>query len=156
MGYFLPFYPPNSLKNINFKTMKKKTWRYYHFTLAYKKSWLYPILFLKMAHDGCNCCFLFGAISSPFTSLTVQKVKISKKWIKRLEILSFYTSVPKIMIICYTVLEIWHMAHVIVVFHFGLFFFLLPPNSPKKQNSKKMKKIFGEIIILHMCTKNYD
>ena len=35
------------------------------------------------------------------------------------EISSFYTSVPKIMIICYSVLEIWHMTHVIIVFHFG-------------------------------------
>ena len=41
-------------------------------------------------------------------------------------------------------------------FHFGLFFALLPPNSPKNQNFKKMKKVPGDIIILHMCTKNYD
>ena len=32
----------------------------------------------------------------------------------------------------------------------------LPPNSPKNQNEKKMKKKHGDIIILHMCTKNYD
>ena len=48
LGYFLPFYPHNSLKTQNFKKMKKS-----------------------------------------------------------LEILWFYTSVPKIIIICYTVLEIW-------------------------------------------------
>ena len=39
---------------------------------------------------------------------------------------SFYTSVPKIMIICYTVPEIWHKTYVIVIFHFGLYFALLP------------------------------
>ena len=33
----------------------------------------------------------------------------------------FYTSVPKIMIICYTVLEIWCVTDV-VIFYFGLFF----------------------------------
>ena len=38
----------------------------------------------------------------------------------------FYTSLPKIMIICYTVPEIWHVTDVIVIFHFGLFFVLLP------------------------------
>ena len=48
------------------------------------------------------------------------------------------------------------MADVIVISHFGLFFALLPPNSPKKQNFEKTKKAPGDIIILHMCTKNYD
>ena len=63
------------------------------------------------------------------------------------------------MIICYTVPEIWCMTNVIVIFHFGLFFALLPPpprNSPKNQNFKKMKKMPRDIIILHTCTKNYD
>ena len=45
---------------------------------------------------------------------------------------------PKIMIIYYTVPEIWRVTDLIVVFHFGLFFVLLPtappPNSPKNQN----------------------
>ena len=44
------------------------------------------------------------------------------------------------MIIYYTVLEIWHVADVLVIFHSGLFFELLDPNSPKNQNFKKMKK----------------
>ena len=74
-------------------------------------------------------------------------------------------SVPKIMIICYTVPEICCMTDIIVIFHFGLFFALLPflpffaifcPNSPKNQNFKKMKKTPGDIIILHRCPKNYD
>ena len=57
------------------------------------------------------------------------------------------------MIICYTVPEIWHVTDVIVIFHFGLFFALLPP---KNQSFKKIKKTTGDIIILYMCTKNYD
>ena len=56
------------------------------------------------------------------------------------------------MIICYTVPEIWHVTAVILIFHFGLFFAHLP----KKSNFKKMKKKPGDIIILHMCTKNHD
>ena len=59
------------------------------------------------------------------------------------------------MIICYAVPEIWHMTEVIITFHFGLLFALLPPNSPKNQNFKKKKRP-GDIIILHMCTKNHD
>ena len=40
-------------------------------------------------------------------------------------------------------------------FHFRLFFALLPPNNPKNQIKKKRKKP-GDMIILHMRTKNYD
>ena len=42
-----------------------------------------------------------------------------------MEMSSFYTSVPKIMVIWYTVPGIWHVTDVIVIFHFGLFFALL-------------------------------
>ena len=51
---------------------------------------------------------------------------------------SFYTSVPKFMVIGYTVSEIWHVTDVII-FHFGLYFSLLPPNSPKDEKFKTMK-----------------
>ena len=59
---------------------------------------------------------------------------------KSLQISSFYKSGLKIMIKCYTVPEIWFVTDVIFIFHFRLFFFL-------KMN---------DIIILHLCTKNYD
>ena len=52
--------------------------------------------------------------------------------------------------------EIWCVTDVIVISHFGLFFTPLYPTSPKNQNFEKMKKMPGDIIILHMCTKNYD
>ena len=39
-----------------------------------------------------------------------------------MEISSFYTIVPTIMIIGYNVPEIWHVTDVIVIFHLGLFF----------------------------------
>ena len=44
------------------------------------------------------------------------------------------------MIIGFTVPEIWHVTDVTVIFHFGLFFALLPPNSPKNEHFRKMKK----------------
>ena len=63
-----------------------------------------------------------------------------KKWEKHLEISSFYTSVPKNMIIGYTVPEICHVTDVIVIFHFGLFLALFyPANTPKNENLKKWK-----------------
>ena len=54
------------------------------------------------------------------------------------------------------------MTDVIVIFHFGLFFKLLPPhplpllNSPKNQNLKNENETPGDIFILHKCTKNHD
>ena len=44
----------------------------------------------------------------------------------------------------------------IIFCHFGKFFPHLPPKNPKNQNFEKMKKIPGDIIILHKCTKNQD
>ena len=44
------------------------------------------------------------------------------------------------MIICYTIPEIWHLTDIIFIFHFGLFFTLLSPSSPKDQNLKKKKE----------------
>ena len=79
----------------------------------------------NMARDRCNY-FSFWTMFCPFIPLTAQKMKTSKKWKKFLEMSSFYTSIPKIFIICYIVLEIGHMTDVIVIFHFGLFFALLP------------------------------
>ena len=80
----------------------------------------------EMAFDGCNCYFSFWAIFCPFTSLTAQKMKISKKKEKKrkkhLEISSFYTSAPKSMITWFTLPEIWGMTDFTVIFHFGQFF----------------------------------
>ena len=44
------------------------------------------------------------------------------------------------MIICFTVPEIWHMTDVIVTFHFGLFFGLLPLQQLKKRKFQKNEK----------------
>ena len=82
-----------------------------------------------MKHNRQNF-LLFLTIFCTFTLIT-QKIRISKKWKKKhLEKSSFYTSVPKIMIICYTVPDIWCMADVIVNFYFGLFFVFSPPLLP--------------------------
>ena len=40
--------------------------------------------------------------------------------------------------------------------HFGPFFDLLPPKNSQNQNFEKQKQKSGDIIILHMCTKNHD
>ena len=74
--------------------------------------------------------FVFLGNFLSFYSLTSWKMKIPKRK-KTLGISSFYTSVQKIMIIHYTVPEIWRMTDVIVIFILGYTFPFYPPNNPK-------------------------
>ena len=76
--------------------------------------------------DRYNCYFSFRAIFCPFTPLKTRKMRIKKK-MKKCLISSFYAIVPKIMIIGYTVPEIWCVIDVTFTFHVGPFFNLLPP-----------------------------
>ena len=86
-----------------------------------------------------------------YTPLASQKIKIKKKK-KCLEISSFYRSVPKIMIISYTVPEIWHVTDVIVSFHFlAIFCPLTPQNSPKKSKFFTKSKKRLEISSFYIC-----
>ena len=79
-----------------------------------------------MERDG-QYFLSFWTVFCSFTPLTTRKIKLLKKWKKNLTMSSFYTNVPKIMIICYTIPEIQCMTDVILIFYFGLFFTLLPP-----------------------------
>ena len=83
---------------------------------------------------------LFWTIFCTFTPLTTWKIKILKRLKNVLEISSFYTNVPKIMIICYTVPEMRCVTDVILIFYFGLFFALLPLLWFKKSNFFKNEK----------------
>ena len=62
----------------------------------------------------------FWAIFWPFTPLTIQKIKIFKKW-KKHQMWSFYTCIPEIMIIWCMFPEIWSVTDIIFC-HFGRFF----------------------------------
>ena len=84
-----------------------------------------------------------------------------KKWEKLQEISSFYTWVPKIMSICYTVPEIQPVRDIIFIFNFGLISALPPLPLPIQKIKifkkwKKKTKAHRDIIILQMCTKNYN
>ena len=98
-----------------------------------------------MPCDKCNCHFSFWAIFLIFyhplpcpPPPTAPKTKSSTKMKKPLEISSFYTSVPKIMIICYTVSMVCDRCN--CYFILGYFLPFYPNNSPKNENFKKMKK----------------
>ena len=64
------------------------------------------------------------------------------------------------MIICYTVPENWHVTNVIYSFCFGPSFAFFPLTAQKHKNEtkkrKRKKEIHGDVIILHICNKNYD
>ena len=80
-----------------------------------------------MECDGQNV-LLFWTIFYPFTPPNNPKNQNFEENQKEcLEISSFYTSVPKIMIIYYTVPDRRCVMDVIFSFHFGLFFAILPP-----------------------------
>ena len=129
-GPFFALLPPNNPENPYFERWKKcqeislfhtsipyidpknknleqflKTWRYYPITYVYHK-WRYLMYdSWDMKHDRQNFC--------PFTlhqskKWTFQKKNEKKRKEKKrsLKIPSLYTSVPKIIIICYTVSEI--------------------------------------------------
>ena len=103
--------------------------------------WLYCSW--DMACDGCNYFFILG-YTFPFYPFppppNCPKNENFKKWKQYLEIPTFITSVPRIMIICFTAPEIWHVTDVIVIFHYGLFLPFLPLPARKIKISKKCKK----------------
>ena len=98
--------PPNKPKNQNFEKMKKYNWRYYHFTNVYHKWQSYDVRFLRYRTRQTEFFVILGHIL-PFYPPKGLKNQNLKKWKRYREILSFYTSLPEIMIICYTVPEIW-------------------------------------------------
>ena len=116
---FFPFTPENP-ENQNFEKMEKKKTPGDFIILHINDNddvrllrWVRQItLFIILGH---------------LPQTTTQKSKILKKWQKPLQLLSFYTRVPKIMVTCYTVPETWHVMDVIFIFHFGLLFSLLHP-----------------------------
>ena len=56
------------------------------------------------------------------------------------------------MTICYSVSDTQHVTDVFFTFHFGLKI----KTFKKLKKKKKKKKNPEDIIILHLCTKNYD
>ena len=95
-GLFLPFYPPNSLKNENFKKKKKK---HLEITSLYTSVPKIMIIFYIAPElwrvTVVIVVFPFGLFLAllPPPPLTMQKLKLSRKTKKHLDISSFHTSV---------------------------------------------------------------
>ena len=120
----------------------------------YQKLRSYDVCFLRYGVQQTEFFVILGHFLL-FYHTNNAKIKILKIRRKKkcLEISSLYTSVPKIMILCYTVHEIWRMTYVIVIFHFGLFFALLPPPplTAQKITIKKKRKNRLRISSFYIC-----
>ena len=101
---FLTFNPSNNPKNKNFKKMKKHL-KISSFYTSVPKIIYYTVPEIWHMTDVI-VTFHLRLFFCLFTPLAAQKIKISEKWKKSLEI-SFYTCVPKITIRWCTVPEIW-------------------------------------------------
>ena len=101
-GPFFALFPPYGPRKSKFWKNEKNTWRYYHFTNVYYKWQSYDKWFFRYGVQQTRFFVILDHFLH-FYPLTTQKIKIFNNWRKPLEISSFYTSAPKIMIICYTV-----------------------------------------------------
>ena len=130
LGYFSTSDIPNNLKNQNFEKMKKNSgyiiilnmctinenhmingsWDMEHNRHTFLSFWPFWV------NLGHFC---------PFTHKQPKKSRLKKR--KKILKISFYTWVPKTMIICYTVHEIWHVMDVICIFHFVFFLWCMLP-----------------------------
>ena len=106
---------------------------------VYHKWQSYDIWFLRYEVQQTEFFCHLGPFFLPFYSPNSPKNEHFKKMKKNLEISSFNTNVPKIIILCFTFLEIWCVTNVII-FHFGLFFALLPLQQHKKSKFLKNEK----------------
>ena len=118
-----------------------------------------------MVHDRCNCYFSYWAIFWPFTPPPPNSRNKSTFWKNEKKPWTYYyfTYVYQklwsddVRFLRYSAWRIWLF---FILDHFCLF--TSPPNppppnnSPKNQNFEKMKILFGDIILLHLCTNNYD
>ena len=121
--HFLPVQPSDNLEYQNSK-IEKSTWRYYHFTHLHHKWQSYDVWFLRYEvwrTDSFVILDLFWTFY-PRNNAKNENFQKMKKSTWRYH---HFTIVLQIMIICYTVPEIWCVTYVIVVFHFRLFFALL-------------------------------
>ena len=98
----------------------------------YHKWKSYDVWFLRYEVRQAEFLVILGHFL-PFYPTKNQKIKILKNWKTYLEISSFYTSALKMMIICYTVPEIWPVTDVICIFHFEV----QPKESKFYKNEKK-------------------
>ena len=136
---FLSFWAITLLMTQKLKFAKniKKSWRYYLFTHVYHKLRSYDGWFLRYKVQCNRVFFSFWAIFCSLTLLTIQKIKILKKILKNLEMLSFYTCVSQMTIIKCMRYGVWQTEFFVILHHFRPF---LPLTTQKIKILIKRKK----------------
>ena len=107
---------------------------------------------LLSAADSCHFGQFFALLSPP----TTQKIKILEKWKKTpgdIIILHKCAVNDNNMMYGSSDMRCDRQNFFVILDHFLPFY---PPNNLKNQNFEKLKKIPGDIMILHKCTKNHD
>ena len=123
LDFFLAFYPSNNPKIQNFEKMKTPPGGI-NILQRYNINDNYTMYgFRDTKHVEQN--FL------SFWTIFCWKIKILKKWKKNLQILSFYTCVPQMIIIWCMVSEIWSVMDIICYFRPILPFDPPPKKTPK-------------------------
>ena len=102
---FCPF-TPLTAQRVKFQKNSKNSWRCHLFTQVHQKPWLYAILFLRY---GTWLFFIWSYFLPFYPSNSPKKQNFKNMKKKPLEISSFYTCIPKIMIRWSTVPKIWCM-----------------------------------------------
>ena len=115
VGHFLPFDPPNNPKNQNSGKIKK--------TLEISFYTCVPQMTIERDRHNFLPFYAIFCLLSLYQPKKWKFEKNEKNTWKYHHLHKF----TKIMIMCNTVSEIWHITDVIVIFLFGLFFLLLPP-----------------------------
>ena len=141
------FFPLTTLK-IKILKKWKNTWRYYHFTHVYHKWQSYDVWFLRYGAWRTEYFVILDHFLPFYLPKTPKNQNFEK--IRKTPGWRYYHFTQKIMIICYTAPETWHVMDVIVIFHFALFLLFYGSNSPKNENLKKIKKIL-EISSFYTC-----
>ena len=138
-----------------FRKWKKKSWRYYNFTLAYHKWWSYDVWFLRYGVRQTEFFSPFG----PFFALLPPKQPRKSKFWKNEKSTWRYHHFTKVYH-KWQSYDVWFLRYEVreteFFVIFGHFLPFYPINNPKTQNFQKMKKAAGDTILLHKCTKNPD
>ena len=151
VGLFFALLPPNNPENQNFE--KINTWRYYDFTHVYHKWQSYDVWFLSMESYGQNFVILDRfLLFYPNNNSQNQNFLKMKETSRDIIILHMCTLNDM-----YKMHGSWDMErnnhNFLSLWTVFCPFTLL---TPKKSKFWKIKKTPGDILILHMCTKNYD
>ena len=141
---FLPFYPPYDPENQDFLKMKKAPEDIIILQM-YHKWQSYDVWFLGIWSMTDRFFLSFWTGFCPFTLLKIRKIKILKKWNKRMEILSFYTYVPWMKIIWCMLLEILSVTDrfFVILDHFCPFIYLKTWKIKMLKNWKKCLEVLS-------------